>query len=1702
MKAAAAAEGSASCNHRALERLLAGALAERQGPGAVGLPQQSGDRMHSASRRLQERRARQQHRRFSVSSESDDESLGGGGATHETRPMPGFDWRQQLEQRQQMEQLEQRQKLSPMRRELPPPPPQHLEGPSVMEVVNMSIQELEAKAQQVEARAAQLASRAERPAEGDGRAGRGRPPAYERAAEGGGYAVDTAAESSDWELARLAQELPVVEARRAQHIGKLATRIDSALRHVDGLSTHLDDLASRPAPPPLPSTRAQSVRVDTAEPPQAGTGPISKAEQLLARLQDDERGDALEEGFEELSRAENIQTALVARLAAATNPSLRTELQLALAETTSTIADLRQQVRTLAAQTPAARETPSPSLQSDAGRATETGDFVIVGPTDQGPATLRRAPRPLLPPQRTSTIPDEMNRLPVSTPLVARTTAHPYAPQPGSPQQQEQVLKQAFRAMDTNHDGVISREEFTQGLKVPAHVRSDRAEAEAEAGRRRAAEEAERKETARQQAASGSPRHRPEAEALSELGLSLEPEEVSMFVLRAALQAYRNGPCETIGEAVSAVDKRDSGYLDDKEFAQCAARMGMVMSNSDVVETMREIDMDKDGLVSREDVEAWWEDRILPPKAVFTADEERERRETHRVIERKFKAREADLQRRVSDAERQVKVEVAKRAQLEQQYHASQEFADESAEHRRLLEQAQQELAETRTELDRQRQLAGPSAEDRRALAEAQHELITTRAELDAQRQMAAQMAAQSTEDRRLLAEAQQELCTTRAELDALRQSADESAEHRRLLEQAQQELAETRTELDRQRQLAGPSAEDRRALAEAQHELITTRAELDAQRQMAAQMAAQSTEDRRLLAEAQQELDALRQQVIRDPELETQLEAAEDRADAAEAAAAAAREEQRASSRALSAAMAELESSAATIAELESRAEQAEEMVASAEETSKAQRAELRRLQHAAQLHSAEVAALEVQLQEANERLAAANANERKLRQSAVDQVQAVTETAEREAMEMQQRHKARLKEETDRQGELVVELEATKAMVEEAQRERDAERAKLSRAEKKHTSAMAAQQTDFQDALQLSEDKLQRQKAQLENTLRLTENRCSEATERANYHEQQAETAQRKSDSNEQLLAASKRDLAASQTRVHETELKLTTAESDLQRHKMLLLEQEQFVQALQKEAQTAKDEAERLRDLFGKEQSAQVQELEAALHQAGERAVGAEADASTQQLEVKRLKDMLAATKDALGESERQSHATESGLRAEIEQQKTQLEDKDSTVRLAEGRLREASDAMADMEAEYKQQLLQQTELAADAKRREETARDELSRLRDRNGLEQDEQVRNLEDSLRAAELRTDQVERAAGVANREKKMLASKMEAKQRELDEAMEDHQAAETALRAQIADLKRTIDQLGREDRKVQIRKETLHSKIDDLAEGDDLASPPSARELTHQLDTLATRDPRLQELVTKSKPEPDDSTSDFDSAAEDSGDELPSPPPSDPPVPQPAANFQKISISIEKSPKGFGLEISENGHVVKCTPGSISEAHGVPWPSRIVEVNHIPVSTKEDVRVALGDAPDPVPFMFLYDASKVSPEPSSTHWTAPNIQIGLEFSNECARNSFRSIDKDGTGSISHAELNELAQRMEAKGHNPKPLLSILKLLDTDGSGEIEFEEWQHLWSRLDSFCSEKVRVSHRENVCFALTFLALVLSVELTLPIAVYRHK
>ena len=70
------------------------------------------------------------------------------------------------------------------------------------------------------------------------------------------------------------------------------------------------------------------------------------------------------------------------------------------------------------------------------------------------------------------------------------------------------------------------------------------------------------------------------------------------------------------------------------------------------------------------------------------------------------------------------------------------------------------------------------------------------------------------------------------------------------------------------------------------------------------------------------------------------------------------------------------------------------------------------------------------------------------------------------------------------------------------------------------------------------------------------------------------------------------------------------------------------------------------------------------------------------------------------------------------------------------------------------------------------------------------------------------------------------------------------------------------------------------------------------------------------------------------------------------------------------------------------------------------------------------------------------------------------------AREAFDRIDTDGSGSISHVELQQLSDKMRAMGRDPSALVSIVRQLDGDGSGEIEYEEWDRLWRSLSSFCS------------------------------------
>jgi Ca2+-binding EF-hand superfamily protein len=195
------------------------------------------------------------------------------------------------------------------------------------------------------------------------------------------------------------------------------------------------------------------------------------------------------------------------------------------------------------------------------------------------------------------------------------------------------------------------------------------------------------------------------------MGIALPPAEVEAPILKCALQAFHSdvgssSSSRSVDEAISAVDQRDSGYLDASEMSQVMALLGMVMTRPDTGAAMQEIDADRDGLVSRAELSAWWAQKKPPPKPVFTVAEERDRRESFLSLEQQHAEREKVLQKCLTDAERHAKVEVARHAEQERRLRADfeqqleqtkQSSADpkELAEAQRGCQQAQQELSST-----------------------------------------------------------------------------------------------------------------------------------------------------------------------------------------------------------------------------------------------------------------------------------------------------------------------------------------------------------------------------------------------------------------------------------------------------------------------------------------------------------------------------------------------------------------------------------------------------------------------------------------------------------------------------------------------------------------------------------------------------------------------------------------------------------------------------------------------------------------------------------------------------------------------------------------------------------------------------------------------------------------------------------------------
>eukprot|EP01051_Picozoa_sp_SAG22_P022792 SAG22_NODE_5607_length_985_cov_1.296840_2_plen_86_part_00 len=68
-------------------------------------------------------------------------------------------------------------------------------------------------------------------------------------------------------------------------------------------------------------------------------------------------------------------------------------------------------------------------------------------------------------------------------------------------------------------------------------------------------------------------------------------------------------------------------------------------------------------------------------------------------------------------------------------------------------------------------------------------------------------------------------------------------------------------------------------------------------------------------------------------------------------------------------------------------------------------------------------------------------------------------------------------------------------------------------------------------------------------------------------------------------------------------------------------------------------------------------------------------------------------------------------------------------------------------------------------------------------------------------------------------------------------------------------------------------------------------------------------------------------------------------------------------------------------------------------------------------------------------------------------------FKHTPARTLFDEMDEDGSGFLDQAEVTKLCKQM-GKKLNKKGLEAAMKEMDADGSGEVEFEEFDAWWSK------------------------------------------
>ena len=879
------------------------------------------------------------------------------------------------------------------------------------------------------------------------------------------------------------------------------------------------------------------------------------------------------------------------------------------------------------------------------------------------------------------------------------------------------------------------------------------------------------------------------------------------------------------------------------------------MTSSDSTEAMQEIDSDADGLVSRDEVEAWWDDRSPPHKAVFTAAEERERRESQRAIERKFKAREAEMGRRISDAERQVKVEVAKRVQQEQLLRAEMQTSRSLRVDAGQLAEAQSALATARAELDARAQEL--SELGRLQAVEVTHAETVRAMQAAETRSATAEQALHAAESRAAMAEQALQVERRQAQLRPSRPNPEleerlRDAESRAAAAEAAAAAA------------ASESEAQQRAAARAQSSRI---AELEDRAQQAEQQAerqatAHRAELRRLKAASQHAPGADEIE-----SMEAQLREANTRAAAAKAAERKAQQAAQAQAEAIAEITAERDT--AQRRQKASQKEQSERQRELVSERARADAAEAERNDARAKLARSEkkaevqqgpgadeIEALETRLREANARAQAAKTAERKAQQAVQSQAESQAEAnaeIQAERATAQRRQKASQKEQAERQRE----LESERARADAAEAERDDARAKLARSEKKHGQAMAQQQSALQEELeqlQQAEEQHRRQAAQRESALRTSSQQLADANGRASAAEQSLDDEK----------AARKRELAA---KVREVERKAESErEQAASQAEAALREQQDLVRAAEQKAENARLEADRVRKQAGQDESQKVQALEEQLSETQEDSKKALADANAQKkAAVARSEENLAAAKRERDEMEQRCTAAEDEQQQaaeELQRTKKQLSAAEKQLSAAKEQQRRDSEEAA-AEQDHLTQLKKSAEQLAEQKSAD------LKRLRKQAGQEQSEQVQELEALLKEEEDRAQaaESERNSQVASWQRKhtTLAERLQTTERELEEAKEGQQAG---LDQQSDALRREKKALERDKKMLEERLQTMEQELEDAREeleaGEDQQSDASVlrrekKALEREKQTLEKQRTQLEEDLEDKETEIED---------------------------------------------------------------------------------------------------------------------------------------------------------------------------------------------------------------------------------------------------